>query len=565
MARKSRKQLIGKENIELASKTLSNTLVPAAIYARLSEENNGYDSDDSIDTQVKLLKEYVINHEDLKLSEVFVDNGFSGTNFSRPEFERMMEKAKHGEIKCIVVKDLSRFGRDYLETGYYIENIFPLLGIRFIAVNDNFDSFNIEDRNSLMIPIKNMVNDIYSKDLSKKRMATLEIKKNKGIMDTAFAPYGYRYIEGTIQLEPVPELIPYVRMIFSWHLLGVKDAEIARRLDLMQAPTPRKVLREKGIDAKKKVTPWDAFKVRTIMSNPVYAGAVVFGKSTKCLYKNIKKRVVNKRKDWTCYYDRHPFIICPEEYKIIDEELKAGQEEFAENKKKQEFSRVKDDIFYNILCCGECKKKLLCDFKIYDNGENKLLKYTHACNVKETGESFSLNIEQDLLKMIVMDQIKILIKSAVDKKRLLQNINKNRDKNPVSALEKRIAALSEKKRRYEFNTENMYIDFAEGLIDKEEFQMLREKNILNIQEINREIESLEIKRKETNTAVLKFIKNVDELEAFIDEIECSDEIIKRLVNKIYLYKDNKVEIIFNCDDIIQNRVVEEIINEGEWN
>ena len=563
MARKSRKQIVTKGSVNTTNNVISSEKLATVIYARLSEENNGYGTDDSIETQIKLLKEYVKQHENLSLTEVYVDNGFSGTNFSRPEFEKMMEMVKRGKVKCIVVKDLSRLGRDYLETGYYLENVFPLFGVRFIAINDNFDSFNLQDRDSMMIAIKNMVNDIYSKDLSRKRMATLEIKKDKGIMDTAFAPYGYYYLEGTDQLEPIPELVPYVRMIFSWYQIGVPITDIAKRLKLMGVPTALEILHRRGIQMNKPVTPWGSIHVRNIIINPVYAGAVVFNKSSRCLYKKIKKRV-NPRKEWLCYYDRHPFIICPEEYKIIDENLQARQEAFKEKNEKIDVPPLEKDCFHGILRCGECKKNLPWDTRSYTkDGEVEIIKYGHFCSEKDTGISFTISLQQDLLKMIVMDQIKILVQTMVDNKELLRCAKKNKKKDPLAALKNSVLQLQNKKNIYEENKNELYMDYSSGLLDLEEYQVMKEKNIFKIQEIDREIKRMKKKLEDTKFAVERYIARAEELEKLIVDFEFSEELVKELIDKIYVYRGNRIEIIFKCDDIIHNKLVDELFAKGE--
>ena len=176
--------------LEAEGKLKPGQLLTAA-YIRLSVENNGNEDEESIKTQTELVHSYIKEHPDLHLAETYIDNGFTGTKFDRPEFVRMMEDVKRGRIQCIVVKDLSRFGRDYLETGYYMEAIFPLLNVRFIAVTDNFDSTREEDRNSLSVPIKNLVNAMYAKDYSRKQEAFRMMASQTGKVSAQYQVYGY--------------------------------------------------------------------------------------------------------------------------------------------------------------------------------------------------------------------------------------------------------------------------------------------------------------------------------------------------------------------------------------
>ena len=189
MARKSRKNAQAVAEVSTAEMTVFNT----AIYVRLSVENSGKDDDgDSIENQIAICKSYVEERPYLKLHGIFQDNGAKGTNFDRPEFYRLMDLLRAGKINCLVVKDLSRCGRDYSETGNYLEKLFPFLGVRFIAITDNFDSFNTDGtEESLMIPLKNMINELYAKDISRKIITSFRARQERGEFLPAFVPYGY--------------------------------------------------------------------------------------------------------------------------------------------------------------------------------------------------------------------------------------------------------------------------------------------------------------------------------------------------------------------------------------
>ena len=195
MARKSRRTLIGNTVQKEASAKDSVFIVPqlaTAAYIRLSVEKEG---DESIQNQMELVHQYIASHEEYQLVDTYVDNGYTGTDFDRPGFMRLMDDVRTGKIQCIVVKDLSRFGRNAIETGYYIETIFPCLNVRLIAINDDFDSNREEDRNSMIVPIKNMINEMYAKDASKKRVLAFEMQSR----------YRKRIFWG---IKKKPELLP---------------------------------------------------------------------------------------------------------------------------------------------------------------------------------------------------------------------------------------------------------------------------------------------------------------------------------------------------------------------
>ena len=236
MARKSRKNRNVESNIQTVVK--KENLLDTAAYIRLSVENGGNETDETLVVQQMLVERFIEEHPDLRLEEVYIDNGFTGTNFERPGFMRLMEDVRSGKVQCIVVKDLSRFGRDYLETGYYLETILPKLNVRFIAITDDYDSSRKEDRENISVPIKNMVNAMYAKDMSKKILAAKEAQKRNGNITLSKVAFGYVRSEDKTRQVVDETVASVVRMIFQWTLLGVNKREIADRLNLLGVATP---------------------------------------------------------------------------------------------------------------------------------------------------------------------------------------------------------------------------------------------------------------------------------------------------------------------------------------
>lgn len=247
MARKSRKNQSVQVKIPEAPavRTFST-----AIYVRLSIENSGKDDDgDSIENQTGICQEYVDARPYLNLYGIYSDNGEKGWKFDRPEFTRLMDDVKSGKVDCIVVKDLSRFGRDYIETGNYLEKIFPFLGVRFISITDNFDSFTCDDaKSALMIPLKNMVNDVYAKDISRKIITSFRQRQETGDFLPGNPPYGYiKSKERQFRYDVDEKVAPFIRMLFEWKAAGVSHSEMAKRLNDMGAVTPARRKIELGI------------------------------------------------------------------------------------------------------------------------------------------------------------------------------------------------------------------------------------------------------------------------------------------------------------------------------
>ena len=237
MARKSRKQIAVEEPV---IESVSSEVFSTAIYARLSVENSGKSEKvDVIANQIEICKSYIAERPYLNLIDTYVDNGRTGTVFDRPEFNRLMNDIRTGRIKCLVVRDLSRFGRDYIEAGTYLERVFPQIGLRFIAIKENYDNFDTDGSGeSLIIPLQNMINTLYSKDISRKVSTALKAQMESGEFKKRNLPYGYRWDEEHSNMVFDEETAPIVQKIFQWKIEGLSLPAIADRLDAMNAPNP---------------------------------------------------------------------------------------------------------------------------------------------------------------------------------------------------------------------------------------------------------------------------------------------------------------------------------------
>ncbi len=318
MARTSRKQVLP---ATANSINILTRIFYTGIYARLSIADRGKDNMNSIETQIELLRNYVQNRPYLQLHKVYCDNGSSGINFERPEWNRLIEDVKSGKINCIIVKDLSRLGRDYIEVGNYIDNIFPLLGVRFIAVNDNYDSDDLNCcRESLRIALKNLINSFYAKDISKKVSTSSSLKQRKGEYQGAHPPYGYIYSsEGTHKLMVDKEASLIVKQIFEWSLEGYTDSKIAGMLNDMGIATPREHYYKLGLIHSERYSGnkhWQVSAIKRIIENQVYLGCMVRGKSKESLYDNIPRHKMPKS-EWIIVPNTQEAIINEELYRKV--------------------------------------------------------------------------------------------------------------------------------------------------------------------------------------------------------------------------------------------------------
>ncbi len=315
---------ISRKTAILKTETISvipRRIYHAAAYIRLSaEEYKRSDNEESIIMQQYMLERYIAEQSDMVLCGVYSDSGKSGTDFVRPGFERMMDGIRNQEIDCIVVKDLSRFGRNYVETGYYLEKIFPYLGIRFVAINDQYDTEKEKEGNELVISLKNVMNDLYAKDISQKIHSALSIKRKNGEFLGVFPPYGYlRSPEDKHKLVIDPDAAPVVREIFQWRLLGDGISQIAGRLNDRGLASPSLYHYQKGHKKKKPegtAAIWQAQIIKCITTNPVYAGHMVQGKTKKSLYEGIPRTKVSSE-DWIVVKNTHEALVSQEVFDRI--------------------------------------------------------------------------------------------------------------------------------------------------------------------------------------------------------------------------------------------------------
>lgn len=274
MARKSR--------VNLTSNDFNENIFKVGAYVRLSVANN--DNEDTIENQKNLIFNYIDKNKNLTLINVYEDNNKTGTNFNRYGFESLLNDIKNGLINCVIVKDLSRFGRDYKECSNYIENIFPFMNIRFIAINDNYDSLNIASNNILSMQLKNIVNETYAKDISKKVSTILRQKKENGQYMCTVPPYGYlmdKENKGNVIVDE--QVRDIVVDIFNLRLEKFSYKKIAKILNEKNISSPYKRLVNLGLlkENKTKTGLWKSEGIKAMLSNEFYIGTVIQGKFSR--------------------------------------------------------------------------------------------------------------------------------------------------------------------------------------------------------------------------------------------------------------------------------------------
>lgn len=310
---------------------------------------------DSLATQEEMALEYLKDKADMKLYKVYSDNGETGSNFERQDFQDMMYDVYNGKVNCIIVKDLSRFGREYIEMGDYLEKIFPLIGVRFIAINDHYDnnvtSFDIS------VPIKNIINTLYAKDLSKKSAAALRIKQQNGEFIGTYASYGYmKSKEDKHKIVIDEETAPVVKMIFEWKAQGLSYASIGRKLYDMGIMPPCRYRYDKGILKDKRYSDivfWSQRTLKTILENEVYIGNMVQGRRKSRFFDGMNEIRVDKQ-NWSVVKNTHEPIISQELFDKVQKQLAQTRERYFENLGKYDKVSNKENIFKTKVACGDC-------------------------------------------------------------------------------------------------------------------------------------------------------------------------------------------------------------------
>lgn len=302
------------------------------LYVRLSVLNGGKKDSDSVKTQEAILRNFIEEKSEFSLFSVYIDNGETGVNFERDEFERLIDDVKSGRVDCIIVKDLSRFGRNYIEAGEYLEKIFPIMGVRFIAINDHYDSIDPSTSDTLTMHLKNLVNDIYARDISRKICPVLRSKQEKGAFIGAWAPYGYQKSEtNRHQLVIDEKAAPVVRDIFRWRYEGWSYSDIVRELRAQGIPSPSRRRYEEGIIKDKNLAGaiWKVTTVRRILSRQVYIGHMVQGQKQSALWKGQKQTVLPEA-EWVMVPNTHQAIIDEELFFAVQ---KMNEKRLADGKK----------------------------------------------------------------------------------------------------------------------------------------------------------------------------------------------------------------------------------------
>ena len=505
----------------------------AVMYLRLSKEDGEKVESNSISNQREMINSYAKKNHFIIIKE-YVDDGYSGANFDRPNFKEMIKDSYDKKFDTIIVKDLSRFGRDYIEAGKFIQRIFPENRIRFISVNDNYDSKSADMNDThLILPIKNFINDSYCRDISNKVKSSQKIKREKGDFISAFAPYGYNKSEENKNKLVIDEqAAPNIKNIFDMKLLGYSSKAIADELNHLGVLTPRKYKESQGFKCNGfqniKGGNWSAKAVNRIIENEVYIGNILQGKSITLNYKN-KKQIEKEKEEWIRVEDTHEAIISKEIFAIANTMLKRDLNN----------SRGKDkiDIFTGMLFCKECGSSLIRRTVKYKEREEIF----YICSKYNKEKSCSRHsIKEETLIKAVSKIIKTYIEFNEKLYSKVQRIDINRN-----LKDNQIPILKREKAMTEELLSSLYLDLKEDVISKEEYQLFRKNYMEKLTKLDESIQYRLKRQEDTKEKIDKNKSWIIDINRYKNLSEIDRLSVVMLIDKIFISEDKTIDVRFN--------------------
>lgn len=528
----------------------------AALYLRLSKDDVDVDGSaktesNSIGNQRELLRNFVKSQPDIQIFDIYVDDGYSGSNFDRPEFKRMTNDIEAGKVNCVIVKDLSRFGREYIEAGRLIQKIYPALNVRFIAVTDHFDSKTADvSEKSLVVPIKNFVNDSYCRDISTKVRSHQQMKRENGEFIGAFAPYGYQKdLHNKNCLVVDDYAADVVKKIFAWKIEGFSLGAIAKKLNERHILSPKEYKKAngenynsgfQGTDSPK----WSAVQINRILTNEVYVGNMVQGKQERISYK-VKKRLDKPENEWVKVENTHPPIICQNDFDIVQKLLQYDGRA----------SKTSDhaNLFAGFLLCGDCRTPMIRRANTY-KGEKK---YFYICQTKNKGLGCSRHsIPEEILKTIVLREIQTYSSLFMDYEMIMNELKEMEiGYEQVIAYDTQIAKLQEEYNQAYALRVSLYDDLKDGIIGKEEFDEFREVYGRKCEELEQMIENQkQIVKKMFEGGVAATVQ-LQEWKKSLELKELDRTLLALTVDKILVYENKQIVIVLRYQDVIEKMKV----------
>ncbi len=510
----------------------SKTIWRAAIYCRLSREDEGVSQSESIKNQLDFLERYV-KEQGWEVYGIYIDDGYSGTNFDRPDFNRLIKDIENG-VNLIITKDLSRLGRDYITTGYYLEKFFPEKRVRYIAVIDSIDTFMKTAGNDIT-PFRSVINDLYARDISNKVRNAMDTKKRAGKFIGAFPPFGYRKDpEDKNKLVIDEETSAIIERIFNMYLKGYGPSKIAHELNREGVITPTKYKETiSNYSGTSKVDLWNHSTIRVILKNPTYMGCMRQNTENRLSYKS-KKRIRMPKEQWIIVEDTHEAIIDKVMFEEVQKKLQLANSSFYRG-------RGKPRLFSGLIFCGDCGSYMTPQSK---GGKNVFLIcstykiYTAAYCSRHT-------MHEDQLEQLVLEDLKRMAKASLDYKKVASRVSKKESSTITSRVSQELSRLDRRIAELDKINKTLYSDRVSGAISLEQYQELSEDFKEEKVALKRRVDAFNEKQADLK-AHNSDNDNVEELaEELLNLNKLDRRILEKMIERIDIYEDKKITIHYS--------------------
>ena len=518
-----------------------------AIYLRLSKEDDDLscssgakNESNSISNQRKLIYDFMKSHPEFELYDEYKDDGKSGSNFDRAEFKRMMRDIEAGNVNCVIVKDQSRFGRDYIDVGKYKEKIFPKLGVRFITINEGYDSLSATSSDDLAFTINSFVYDFYIRDISTKIRTNLTAKKQNGEYAGAFVAYGYVKDSNDKSKLVVDQFAAdVVRDIFRWKIEGLSPQNIAVRLNELGIPSPAEYKKLSGSNYKTSFQTsskavWSHVSVRRILKNEIYLGVMIQGKRTTPNYKT--KTVVTKAEsEWLRVEGTHEAIISVRDCELVQELLRDDTHCRAGD--------VTVPVYAGRIYCGDCGAAAV--RKTVSYAGRRYVYYVCNANKHDKTVCSRHSIREDILGQVIYQTVRHQIDLLLDvDKALRQFENLSWEKHKLKQLDASIEIQEEVVRKNNTLRLGIYEDLRAGLLDRSEYESLKKELAERIAEATAAIEKLNKEKREILDGVSKQQSWIEQFRQYENVTELTRPMVIHLIERINIFEDSNIEIVF---------------------
>ena len=518
-------------------------------YIRLSYTDDKSVESNSVSNQRKLIDDFLAQHPEIEVVCEKVDDGYSGVLYDRPAFMEMMELIKSGAANCVIVKDLSRLGREYIETGRYLRRVFPAYGVRFIAINDNVDTLN-DEPDDLTVSVKNIINEAYSQDISVKTRSALDIKRRSGDFVGAFTVYGYlKTGDKHKSLTVDPFAANVVRDIFRKRLNGFSAYHIAEELNKAGILSPLAYKRSEGLPYAKggyadtEECKWSATTILRILSDEIYTGTMVQGKQTTPHFK-LKVRELKHSEDWVRVENTHEAIIDKADFDLV-QRLKG-----LDTRTSPQSDKVY--LFSGVLICGCCGGRMT---RKINRSNGREYVYYYCPTGKKGGCKSSSMIKESELTECVQSSLKAHINSVVSLNSLITSISRERiNQGLVQEYTGYIKSNEEQLARVEKFKRNLYESLVNGALSKEEFLQYKQEYSTKAEKIKAAIQGWSDKLSEVLENRGERSRWLNHFLQFAEMEEINRSVVSRLIQSIKISADKQIEVRFNYQDEYQKAV-----------